>query len=149
DIVGRWRASGHTPHIINSLEFTQGVKPRLSRQPGRPIRMGAGSAASVKPLGFASEIRAMLFADAYHFSELGEEQMPNFIRHFMTPVASLARHAKALYQNTWGDGLFFVFREVGDAGQFALKLADRVARIDRKTAGLPEAIALRIALHVG
>ena len=77
--------------------------------------------------------------------------MPNFIRNFMGPIAALANAAKPapVFQNTWGDGLFFVFDQVGDAGRFALKLADRVAGIDRKAAGLPADMSLRIALHAG
>jgi class 3 adenylate cyclase len=93
----------------------------------------------------------MIFADAYHFSKLSEEQMPRFIADFMGPIAALAREARPepVYQNTWGDGLFFVFEKVGDAGRFALKLADCVAGIDRKAASLPEQMSLRIALHAG
>ena len=81
----------------------------------------------------------MLFADAYHFSKLGEEQMPKFISDFMDPIGALANagNPAPLYRNTWGDGLFFVFESVGDAGRFALQLADRVALIEREAAGLP------------
>ena len=93
----------------------------------------------------------MLFADAFHFSQLGEEQMPDFIKSFMGPIALLARAARPapIYSNTWGDGLFFVFKNPADAASFALQLADRVNSIDRKAAGLPEELSLRIALHVG
>jgi class 3 adenylate cyclase len=82
---------------------------------------------------------------------LSEEQMPHFIMNFMGPIAALARETRPqpVYQNTWGDGLFFVFENVGDAGRFALKLADCVAAIDRTAAGLPEQMSLRIALHAG
>jgi class 3 adenylate cyclase len=93
----------------------------------------------------------MIFADAHHFSKLGEDQIPAFIEHFMGPIAALADAArpKPACRNTWGDGLFFVFDRVGDAGRFALQLADRVARIDRRAAELPDTLNLRIALHAG
>jgi class 3 adenylate cyclase len=108
-------------------------------------------APGANPPDLDSEIRAMLFADAYHFSKLSEEQMPHFITDFMGPIAALTRQTKPepVYQNTWGDGLFFVFENVADAGRFALQLADRVVVIDRKAAGLPEQMSLRIALHAG
>src|SRR5205085_6319488 len=98
------------------------------------------------PTGFQSEIRAMLFADAYHFSQLSETQMPVFIQHFMGSIAMLVRqtHPPPLFQNTWGDGLYIVFSSVRDAGRFALKLAKRIAEIDRDSLGLPNEMNLRI-----
>jgi class 3 adenylate cyclase len=66
-------------------------------------------------------------------------------------VASLVEQASPppVFQNTWGDGLFFVFEKAADAGRFALRLARSVSAMDRKAAGLPETINLRTALHVG
>jgi len=51
-------------------------------------------------------------------------------------------------KNTWGDGLFFVFADVGSAGRFALELRDRVKATRWKARGLPE-LDLRIGLHAG
>jgi class 3 adenylate cyclase/tetratricopeptide (TPR) repeat protein len=146
DIVTHWQASGHTVDIINPQE----LMPSGMRAGASP-RNGPTSPAETSAPDLGSEIRAMLFADAYHFSKLSEEQMPPFIANFMGPIAALARGTKPqpVYQNTWGDGLFFVFENVGDAGRFALQLADCVAAIDRNAAGLPEQMSLRIALHAG
>ena len=146
DIVTLWQAGGHAVKIINPTEFMRGQMRPVSGPASRSIRPAATDAQDLD-----SEIRAMIFADAYHFSKLSEEQMPRFIADFMGPIAALARDARPepVYQNTWGDGLFFVFEKVGDAGRFALKLADCVAGIDRKAAGLPEQMSLRIALHAG
>jgi class 3 adenylate cyclase len=93
----------------------------------------------------------MIFGDADHFSQLTEAQMPSFIRDFMGIVAATAQSYKQsiLFQNTWGDGLFFVFHKMYDAGRFALKLADQIAKLDRKASGLPEHLNLRIGLHAG
>src|SRR5262249_29985325 len=101
--------------------------------------------------GFGSQIRAMIFADAFHFSKLSEEQLPAFIRDFIGPIADLLSQTSPapIFQNTWGDGLFFVFKTASAAGWSPLNLADRVAATDRRSAGLPDGIALRIALHVG
>ena len=146
DIVTLWQAGGHAVNIINPTEFMPGRMRLVSGPAGPSIR-----AAEAGEQDLDSEIRAMIFADAYHFSKLSEEQIPRFIADFMGPIAALARDARPepLYQNTWGDGLFFVFEKIGDAGRFALKLADCVAGIDRKAAGLPEQMSLRIALHAG
>ncbi|HEV2687908.1 MAG TPA: TRAFs-binding domain-containing protein [Bryobacteraceae bacterium] len=101
--------------------------------------------------GFSTERRAMIFADAFHYSHLSEAQVPNFISEVMDLVGQLCRDAdpKPEFQNTWGDGLFFVFEKVADAGHFALLLSKTIAGIDRKSAGLPEQLALRIGLHAG
>ena len=42
-----------------------------------------------------------------------------------------------------------MFKTVGDAGRFALKLRDAVKGIDRSAIGLPEDMNLRIAIHAG
>ena len=145
DIVKLWQSGGHNVEIINPLDLMPDAE--------RPVLGGRRSthAVETKAPAVDSEVRAMLFADAYHFSKLSEDQMPQFIANFMGPIAALARETRPepLYQNTWGDGLFFVFENVGDAGRFALKLADCVAGINRKAAGLPEQMSLRIALHAG
>jgi class 3 adenylate cyclase len=101
--------------------------------------------------GFCVERRAMIFADAFHFSHLSEEQIPVFITEVMDRVGRLCGDAepKPEYQNTWGDGLFFVFKSVVEAGRFALLLSSTISGIDRKSAGLPDQLALRIGLHAG
>lgn len=94
---------------------------------------------------------AMLFADAVNFSKLTEPQIPRFLHHFLGAIGSLmstSRHAP-LIKNTWGDGLYFVFAEVRDAGLFALELCELMVRTDWSKKGLPKAINLRIALHAG
>jgi class 3 adenylate cyclase/tetratricopeptide (TPR) repeat protein len=102
-------------------------------------------------LGIRSEVRALLFADAYLFSQLSETQVVAFIEQFMNSIAMLIQqtHPAPLFQNTWGDGLYIVFREVGEAGKFALNLKNRIASVDRARAGLPHDLTLRIALHAG
>jgi class 3 adenylate cyclase len=98
-----------------------------------------------------SDIVALLFADAKGFSGLSEAQIPAFVRHFLGAVAdTLARSVNPpLLKNTWGDGLYFVFRGVRDAGLFALDLADAVAGTDWSRWGLPRELCLRTGLHAG
>jgi class 3 adenylate cyclase len=147
DILKRWRERTSDVIVLRPLDakFTEGQDSRTE-----PIAVGEQQDHSSVP-GFASEIRAMLFADAYHFSRLTEAQMPSFIRNFMSTIAMLVNQTRPrpLFQNTWGDGLYIVFSTVLEAGRFALNLAKRVAGIDRKSSGLPEDMTLRIALHAG
>ena len=146
DLVERWRAAGHD--VITIAPQPPSMSKKLSRPKSGRVRQRLPG---TKLKGFASETRAMIFADSYHFSRLNEDQIPSFIRNFMGLIGDLtgATSPPPLYQNTWGDGLFFVFEKVADAGRFALKLADHVAEIDRRAAELPEDMSLRIALHVG
>ncbi|RZM76629.1 TRAFs-binding domain-containing protein [Leptolyngbya iicbica] len=104
-----------------------------------------------EPDDFHPELRAMLFADVVHFSYLREEQFPAFVKHFLGTVAQLTQtspHAP-LFQNTWGDALYFVFASVQDAGMFALELCDTIHTVDWAAHGLPATLNLRIALHAG
>jgi class 3 adenylate cyclase len=82
---------------------------------------------------------------------LTEDELPLFVRHFLGAIGELAttsQHAPVM-KNTWGDGLYFVFNGVRDAGRFALELCDRVASTDWTEKGLPKDLNLRIALHAG
>ena len=94
---------------------------------------------------------AMLFADAVNFSKLTEQQIPLFLNHFLGAIGKListSPHAPSI-KNTWGDGLYFVFSDVRDAGLFALDLCELMVSTDWSKKGLPKAINLRIALHAG
>jgi class 3 adenylate cyclase/tetratricopeptide (TPR) repeat protein len=98
-----------------------------------------------------TRIMAMLFADAVNFSKLTEPQIPRFLSHFLGAIGNLmavSSHAP-LIKNTWGDGLYFVFADVRDAGLFALELCQIMVDTDWAKKGLPKAINLRIALHAG
>lgn len=103
------------------------------------------------PSDFSPELRAMLFADVVNFSQMREEQFPAFVSYFFGTVAQFSENSNhtPLFQNTWGDALYFVFKSVQDAGVFALELCDLIHTIDWRTKGLPEDLNLRIALHAG
>ncbi|HEX8071096.1 MAG TPA: tetratricopeptide repeat-containing protein [Pyrinomonadaceae bacterium] len=116
---------------------------------------GAPAAGALTPSGalveFVPQIKALLFADAVHFSKLTEEQIPLFLRHFLEPVGRLLDRPEYApeFRNTWGDGLYFVFDSVRRAGLFALELCDQLNRTDRTAQGLPAELNLRVALHAG
>lgn len=93
----------------------------------------------------------MLFADVVGYSRLMEEQIPDFIKHFIGTINSLIGESphKPLLKNTWGDALYCVFANVSDAGNFSLLLRDRICAIDWTRYGLPVNLNLRISLHAG
>ena len=93
----------------------------------------------------------MLFADVVGFSKLDEPQIPSFVEHFMGAIAgALPKGRQApLYLNTWGDAIYCVFRDVKDAGAFALALRDAVRSADWQKHGLPAGLSIRIGLHAG
>lgn len=95
--------------------------------------------------------RAMLFSDIHGFSKLHDEQLPRFIDIILGCSARvIARHRqKVLFANTWGDGLFLVFDDAGEAAECALQLQEALARVDLAANGLPDDMALRIGLHLG
>jgi class 3 adenylate cyclase len=103
------------------------------------------------PAGYSHEIRAMLFADAVGYSKLSEDQTLNFITQFWGAVADLnSRTAQPPdHVETTGDGLYMVFRGVGEAGRYALELSELVTRTDWSERGLPGGMNIRIALHSG
>jgi class 3 adenylate cyclase len=142
DAVGHWRAAGHAVEVIDPVDAGWRV---AGPDAAAPVYDGPRDG------GALTAIRAMIFADAFHFSKLGESQMPGFVERFLGPVAEMMErtHPTPVFRNTWGDGLFFVFEKAAEAGRFAIGLADCVGRIDRRAAGLPESMHLRVALHVG
>ena len=109
--------------------------------------MAIGESADRAP----ERIRGILFADAVHFSRLNEDQVEIFSKEFLGAIADLIDGTmhKPLTRNTWGDGLYFVFKELSDAGEFALELREKITGTDWSTKGLPKELSLRIALHAG
>lgn len=97
------------------------------------------------------KIRTMLFADMVGYSKLKEEMAPNFFVHFLSQVEEVVRSGSAqpVFSNTWGDGLFMVFRSVTEGADFALRLREKVTSMDWTSMGLPESTNIRIGMHTG
>jgi class 3 adenylate cyclase len=149
-IVARWKAARVKFRRIDPARvFDQRPPaPRTASLAGRASAMGS----SLKPkTKVQAEIVGLLFADVVRFSRLSECEVHSFIRHFPKAVAELAATSPypPVMKNTWGDGLYFVFANVKDAGCFALELCDRVGRIGWAGLGLPADLNLRIAVHAG
>ena len=96
-------------------------------------------------------LRSMLFADVVGYSRLNEDQIPCFVSAFLGAVAALNRETahRPEHTETAGDGLYFVFRDAGDAAHYALQLSALVRGTDWGARGLPPQFNLRMALHCG
>jgi class 3 adenylate cyclase/tetratricopeptide (TPR) repeat protein len=147
--VERWRRLGLQIEVIDLQEILRCDCPTFSAKTVAPTATVSQQVTEVSS-EFAPEIRALLFADAEGFSKLSDEQVPLFAQHFLGLAGKLASESKhrPLTKNTWGDGLYFVFANVQDAGQFALDLRDVVRATDWSKHRLP-ALNLRIGLHAG
>ena len=97
------------------------------------------------------DTRAMLFGDIHGFSKLTDAQLPSFTEKIMGTLGQVARrHEEHIaFVNTWGDGIFVVFRDPGRAAACALDMQDAMSEIDLKAAGLPETLKLRLGGHLG
>jgi class 3 adenylate cyclase len=156
--VARWRAAGRPVEVIDlaALRARDQQPPiGLSMAPvaaGRPrLESASGAGGAADPAAFAPEIVGLFFADVAGFSRLVEEEIPRFVVQFLGTVAQeVARSPETpLLTNTWGDGLYVVFRSVRETGEFALRVSEVVRGIDWAARGLPDTLALRIGLHAG
>ena len=141
-LVPLWEARGFAIDRVD-LAALRGAKPARP-SPSPPAQAPAQQAVR-------HEMRAMLFADAVGYSQLSEDQIPGYITGFLGAVAQLNARTAHRFEHveTSGDGLYMVFRDVADAGHYALELNALVAAFDREACGLPPGFNLRIALHCG
>ncbi|MCK4743292.1 MAG: adenylate/guanylate cyclase domain-containing protein [Sulfuriflexus sp.] len=94
---------------------------------------------------------AMLFGDVKGFSKLNDEQIPAFVEQLFGALAVALKpfNSSVLSTNTWGDGLFVVFKDALSASQCAIALQVAMQNIDLASAGLPPHLALRLGVHYG
>lgn len=148
-MVQHWRNMGLEVELIDLARILRQHCPQLTG-----IRTAISSVkrqSRRRPNELTTRIMAMLFADAINFSKLTEAQIPRFVNHFLGAIANListSSHAPVI-KNTWGDGLYFVFSNVRDAGLFSLELCDLIGTTNWSKKGLPKDLNLRIALHAG
>jgi class 3 adenylate cyclase/tetratricopeptide (TPR) repeat protein len=144
-LVEMWRKLGWEPRIINPLP------PALGRVDAPPLAMDQGSSRFASTSSTAVEVRAMLFADVVGYSKLDEEEIPLFVREFMGSISDCVARSGVEIEtfNTWGDAIYFVFRNVRDAGLTALGITQHVNSIDWTQRGFRSPMTLRTGLHVG
>ena len=97
------------------------------------------------------ELKSMLFADTVGYSRLTEDQISIYVEKFLGAIAALIAKTEypPIHKETAGDGFYFVFDSVLEAGHFALELRDLITDTDWADCGLPGTLALRIGLHCG
>ena len=148
--VERWRRAGRRVEIIDIAPMLASFPAiTVSTAPAAPVPVEAARPACL--VRYEPEIVGLLFADARGFSKLYEDEIPLFVDHLLGAVAAeLARSARPpLFANTWGDGVYLVFRDVREAGDFALRLCEAVRQTDWKAKGFTHDLSLRIGLHAG
>jgi class 3 adenylate cyclase len=145
-VIEHWRSRGRKVECIDPARPAEG-----RRLDARVPDVEPSAGLEEGPQDTPHRLRAMLFADAVGYSKLSEDQIPLFVEHFLTPVARLIEESEGapILKQTAGDGFYFVFRSVRDAGIFGLALRDLIADIDWEARKLPESMGLRVALHCG
>jgi class 3 adenylate cyclase len=152
--VNHWRTAGRRIEIVDVSQMVPQSRPvPLALEPAVPPAAPEGTipqAGSI-PSPFRPQVVAMLFADVRGFSKLSEDEIPVFVEHFLGAVAKelVVLPRAPLLSNTWGDGLYFVFAGVQDAGRFALRICDVVEGTNWIARGFSHDLSLRIGLHAG
>ena len=149
--IGRWRKLGLAIEMIDlSRVISSPNEQRSGRARAATIRL-TSDRNRPREAAVAPEIRAILFADAVGFSRVTETQLPIFVKQFLGLISRRIARAEGdiITRNTWGDGLYLVFRNVATAGRFALRLAESISRIDWARRGLPTGLGLRMGVHAG
>jgi class 3 adenylate cyclase len=145
DLVENWRRLGLPLEIVDPAALRDGL-------PGAPAAASTpATAIETRSTPLRRQVRTMLFADMVGFSRLQEEDTPSFLVHFLGAIAEMLQRCghPPDFVNTWGDGLFMVFDEVGAGVEFALQLRDAVQRTDWAARGLPAGTSVRMGMHTG
>jgi len=146
DVVDMWRSKGHDVEVIDTASILARYAPSLSSH-----RRSLPARSKRKSESLPRKLMAVLFTDTVNSSQLRERQIPAYITHVLGSI-SLAIDACETgpkIVESRGDGYYFVFESVRDAGLFALDLQRRLDRVDRDRADLPPDLAIRVALHAG
>ena len=144
ETVRWWKSIGYEGEIIS-------IPISIAKKTKRAAKKSSPHTGEETEQAFKTQIMAIFFGDVVGYSKMHEGYIPGFIKEFMGSIADFIARSnyKPETRNTWGDGLYFVFKSVRDAGVFALDVADIVARTPWETKGLPKGLNLRISLHAG
>jgi hypothetical protein len=145
--IDYWRAANRDIEIIDLSAIAKASGHRAAR----PASAAAPSPAGAPQPALQARIVGLLFADVAGFSKLAEDQIPLFIGKYLGEIGRVIGEFPnpPMLTNTWGDGLYFVFESVGDAGAFALRLSESLRAVDWAAHGLPAGLGIRIAAHAG
>ncbi|MFZ0776158.1 MAG: adenylate/guanylate cyclase domain-containing protein [Xanthobacteraceae bacterium] len=97
------------------------------------------------------KVRAIMFGDFHGFSRLSDRQLLTFYSQVMQCVAAALDTfpGDIAARNTWGDGLFVVFEDLGAAARCAMQIQTILAGLDFPSLGLPASLGLRLGLDAG
>jgi class 3 adenylate cyclase/tetratricopeptide (TPR) repeat protein len=145
--LDRWRASGYRAKVIDLAKIRASISATDSQLQVDSLFVPA----TVNPATIARKVKFMLFADVKNYSKLHDEKASAFFSVFLDEIAAIIDTAERPpeFQNTWGDGLYFVFGNVLECAEFAMRLLDRVRAIDWSALGLPGDTAVRMGIHAG
>ena len=155
--VSVWEESGNDDLLDNTNDIGKWLSLGLplelfgfngKKQTSIPEYLRAQDSKQTKGL---REPRAMLFGDVKGFSRLREAQLTLFIDTILKSIGEALDEFEGdiLFTNTWGDGLFVVFRSVDRAAKCAIEIQKALKSLDLVSAGLPEDMFIRIGGHFG
>jgi class 3 adenylate cyclase len=147
-MVSMWRRSG-VP--LEHIALSAVAAPAGSMQAHKSEHAAEQLATDEGQRAFEYKIKAMLFADAVGYSQLSEEQIPLFFKHYVGAVAEFNEKTslRAVHVETAGDGMYMVFDDTDTAAHYALGLSELINSYDWQSLGLPENMSVRIGLHCG
>jgi len=152
DNLMNWQGSGRNAIVINLSEIRDKV-PILPSHSEKYIHSEEVSAKPelTKTVFSERQICTMLFADIVGYSQLREHETPIFFINFLNTVSRVVDtiDVKPIFQNTWGDGLYFVFESVEDAAEFALRLRDSFASSKLEMVDWFKSMNIRMGMHTG
>jgi len=148
-VVAEWQRREMEYHVIRP-DLTETTFP--STESGAPtatveITTGAPPADTAVQL----EIKTMLSAEIANFQKISERQLPIFVAEFKGAIGRLVAEMDPAPRvvESWGKSHTFVFDQLRQTAEFALKLRDRIALTAWSDLGLPPDLGLRIVLHAG
>lgn len=149
--IAHWKRHGRAVDVIDLMPLRNDAGPAMTSAalPAGPARPAATPTPARRR--FEPRIVGLLFADAPGFSRLTDLDLPLFVDKYLGLVAGEMERlgSPPLLVNTWGDGLYVVFGSVRDAGVFALRLCDTIARTNWRALGFSSEMSIRIGLHAG
>jgi class 3 adenylate cyclase len=148
ECVQMWEGAGYPCTVIDprTAAVVERAAPRRPAGPRAPRRSGPPAAGTAR-----RETVSILFADMVVYSQLREEQIPQYVQGFLQKLAETVKalRVKPLYQNTWGDATCFVFANAREAAEAAMAIRNMIHATDWARWNLPKELSVRVGLHAG
>ncbi len=137
--IQAWQSQGLKTITIGS-DGNLGAKRGKTRRAGVQLSLTTGAQSTRHHVWRLSRL-----------SRLSDRQMLTFYNQMMQRIAAvLDRFAgDVAARNTWGDGLFVVFEDLGAAARCAMQIQSTLAGLDLLSLGLPASLGLRLGLDAG